>query len=122
MTLLFGVLLLLPAVANQYTLFVGNLMLIYIILALGLNILVGFAGQLAFANAAIYGIGAYGTALLQVHLGWSVLDRRTGGRGAGDGDRTLAFPAHCASAVFSSRSPRSPSHRPRNGCSGTGNR
>jgi branched-chain amino acid transport system permease protein len=71
LTLLFGVLLLLPVVANQYTLFVGNLMLLYIILALGLNILVGFAGQLAFANAAIYGIGAYGTALLQVHLGWS---------------------------------------------------
>jgi len=69
--LLFGVLLLLPAFANQYTLFVGNLMLIYIILALGLNILVGFAGLLAFANAAIYGIGAYGTALLQVHWGWS---------------------------------------------------
>jgi branched-chain amino acid transport system permease protein len=71
LTLLFGVLLLLPVAANQYTLFVGNLMLLYIILALGLNILVGFAGQLAFANAAIYGIGAYGTALLQVHLGWS---------------------------------------------------
>jgi branched-chain amino acid transport system permease protein len=71
LTLLFGVLLLLPLAANQYTLFVGNLMLLYIILALGLNILVGFAGQLAFANAAIYGIGAYGTALLQVHLGWS---------------------------------------------------
>src|SRR5215831_13330796 len=71
LTLLFGTLLVLPAVANQYTLFVGNLMLLYIILALGLNILVGFAGQLAFANAAIYGIGAYGTALLQVHLGCS---------------------------------------------------
>jgi branched-chain amino acid transport system permease protein len=71
LTLLFGALLVLPAIANQYTLFVGNLMLLYIILALGLNVLVGFAGQLAFANAAIYGIGAYGTALLQVHLGWS---------------------------------------------------
>lgn len=71
LTLLFGALLLLPAFANQYTLFVGNLMLLYIILALGLNILVGYAGVLAFANAAIYGIGAYGTALLQVHLGWS---------------------------------------------------
>jgi branched-chain amino acid transport system permease protein len=67
----FGALLVLPAFANQYTLFVGNLMLLYIILALGLNILVGFAGLLAFSNAAIYGIGAYGTALLQVHLGWS---------------------------------------------------
>src|SRR5215468_9691996 len=71
LTLLLGGLLVLPAIANQYTLFVGNLMLLYIVLALGLNILVGFAGQLAFANAAIYGIGAYGTALLQVHLGGS---------------------------------------------------
>jgi branched-chain amino acid transport system permease protein len=71
LALLFGALLALPAFANPYTLFVGNLMLLYIILALGLNILVGFAGLLAFANAAIYGIGAYGTALLQVHLGWS---------------------------------------------------
>ena len=35
---------LVPAFANHYTLFVGNLMLLYIILALGLNILVGFAG------------------------------------------------------------------------------
>jgi len=71
LALLFAALLALPAFANQYTLFVGNLMLLYIILAMGLNILVGFAGQLAFSNAAIYGIGAYGTALLQVHLGWS---------------------------------------------------
>ena len=71
LSLLFGALLVLPAFANEYWLFVGNLMLVYIILALGLNILVGFAGQLAFANAAIYGIGAYGTALLQVHQGWS---------------------------------------------------
>ena len=67
---LFGVLLVLPALANQYTLFVGNLMMLYIILALGLNLLVGFSGQLAFANAAMYGIGAYGAGLLQVHLAW----------------------------------------------------
>src|SRR5581483_11813762 len=70
LSLLFAALLVLPAFANQYTLFVGNLMMLYIILAMGLNILVGFAGQLAFSNAAIYGIGAYATALLQVHLGW----------------------------------------------------
>jgi hypothetical protein len=31
LTLLFGALLVLPAFANQYTLFVGNLMLLYII-------------------------------------------------------------------------------------------
>jgi branched-chain amino acid transport system permease protein len=60
----------LPAFSNAYQLFVANLILIYVLLAIGLNILVGYAGQLAFANAAMFGIGAYGTALLQVHLSW----------------------------------------------------
>ena len=59
-----------PAFANGYQLFVGNLVAIYILLAIGLNVLVGYAGQLAFANAAMFGIGAYATGLLQVHLGW----------------------------------------------------
>lgn len=61
---------LLPAVANQYLLFVGNTLLIYVILASGLNLLVGYAGQLAFANAAMFGIGAYGTGLTQVDFGF----------------------------------------------------
>ena len=37
---------------NQFYLYVATLVLIYVILALGLNVLVGYAGQLAFANAA----------------------------------------------------------------------
>ncbi|MGH8432556.1 MAG: branched-chain amino acid ABC transporter permease, partial [Solimonas sp.] len=44
--------------------------LVYALLAIGLNILLGYAGQLAFANAAMFGIGAYGTGLLQVRLDW----------------------------------------------------
>ena len=59
-----------PVFSNAYQLFVANLVLIYVLLAIGLNILVGYAGQLAFANAAMFGIGAYSTALLQVHLSW----------------------------------------------------
>lgn len=59
-----------PAWANSYQLYIGTLILIYTLLAIGLNLLLGFAGQLAFANAAMFGIGAYGTGLLQVHLGW----------------------------------------------------
>jgi branched-chain amino acid transport system permease protein len=59
----------LPAVANPYLLFVGNQLTIYAILALGLNLLVGYCGQLAFAHAALFGIGAYGAGLLKVHLG-----------------------------------------------------
>jgi branched-chain amino acid transport system permease protein len=61
----------LPAFANVYHLFIANLILVYVLLAIGLNILVGYAGQLAFANAAMFGIGAYATGLLQVRLGWS---------------------------------------------------
>jgi branched-chain amino acid transport system permease protein len=101
LALLFGALLVLPVFANQYTLFVGNLMLLYIILALGLNILVGFAGQLAFANAAIYGIGAYGTALLQVHLGWSFwVAAPVGAVLAMVIGTLLAFPALRLSGIF----------------------
>jgi branched-chain amino acid transport system permease protein len=101
LVLLFGALLLLPTFANQYTLFVGNLMLLYIILACGLNILVGFAGQLAFSNAAIYGIGAYGTALLQVHLGWSFWAAApTGAVLAMVIGTLLAFPALRLSGIF----------------------
>jgi branched-chain amino acid transport system permease protein len=58
-----------PLFANEYVFFVGQLTLIYAILAIGLNILIGYTGQLAFANAALFGIGAYGYGLLVVTLG-----------------------------------------------------
>lgn len=67
--LLFAAFAAVPWVANPYTLYIGNLALLYIILSIGLNILVGYAGQLALANAAMFGIGAYGASLLQVRLG-----------------------------------------------------
>jgi branched-chain amino acid transport system permease protein len=67
---LFAMLLLVPAGANKFQLYIATLILIYIILTLGLNILLGYAGQLAFANAAMFGIGAYGTGLLQKHFDW----------------------------------------------------
>ena len=67
--LLFAGFLLVPWLGvNPYLLFIATLMLIQIILAIGLNMLIGFAGQLAFANAAMFGIGAYGMGLLQKHF------------------------------------------------------
>lgn len=42
---------------------------LYIILALSLNLIIGFAGQLSMGHAAFYGIGAYTTALLTVNFG-----------------------------------------------------
>lgn len=69
LAVLFGVLFVLPFSSNEYYSFIANLVMLYIILALGLNLLIGYAGQLAFANAAMYGIGAYGTGLLMSHFG-----------------------------------------------------
>ena len=66
---LFALLAALPMIANLYLTFIGNLILVYIVLALGLNLLIGNAGQFALAHAAMYGIGAYTTGLLQVDVG-----------------------------------------------------
>lgn len=60
-----------PFVLNPYLRFVVTLIFVYAILALGLNLLLGYAGQFAFANAAFFGWGAYATALLQIQLGLS---------------------------------------------------
>ena len=67
--LLLVVLLLLPLVLNDYHQFVVNTMLVYCLIAIGFNIVIGYLGQLAFANAAFFGIGAYATGLSMVHLG-----------------------------------------------------
>jgi branched-chain amino acid transport system permease protein len=59
----------LPAFANNYLLFVGNLTLIYVILTVGLNLLIGYSGLLAFMNGILFGVGAYATAILRLDLG-----------------------------------------------------
>jgi branched-chain amino acid transport system permease protein len=64
-----AVLLAAPGVANPYVIYVVTIALVYVILAVGLNLLLGFAGQFAFANAALFGIGAYATGLLELRLG-----------------------------------------------------
>lgn len=46
---------------------------IYAILALSLNLLVGYTGLITLAHAAFYGIGAYVAALSMIHLGLSFL-------------------------------------------------
>jgi branched-chain amino acid transport system permease protein len=50
--------------SNQYVLRVGVDTLIYALLALGLNVVVGFAGLLDLGYVAFYGFGAYAFALL----------------------------------------------------------
>ena len=66
----------LPFVANKYILTVVILGLIYVLLGLGLNIVVGLAGLLDLGYVAFYAIGAYGLALGYEHLGlgfWSAI-------------------------------------------------
>jgi len=59
----------LPYLLPQYFLFLGNILLMYAVLALGLDLLLGWAGQFAFAHIAFFGIGTYATALLHTRLG-----------------------------------------------------
>jgi branched-chain amino acid transport system permease protein len=65
-----------PLVAQGYIVDVTILSGIYIILALGLNVVVGFTGLLNLGFVAYYAIGAYGFALLNTNLGmgfWSAM-------------------------------------------------
>lgn len=53
----------------DYFIYIANLLMVYLMLAIGLDIVMGWAGQFAFAHVAFYGIGLYGTALLHMRLG-----------------------------------------------------
>jgi branched-chain amino acid transport system permease protein len=53
----------------EYLIHLAILASIYSILALSLNLVVGFTGLLSVTHAAFYGIGAYGTAILMTNLG-----------------------------------------------------
>lgn len=54
---------------NDYYLNVMIIAMINIILAIGLNLLIGYAGQISLGHAAFYGIGSYASGVLTVHLG-----------------------------------------------------
>ena len=62
--------------SNGYVIRVGFDTLIYMLLALGLNIVVGFAGLLDLGYMAFFGLGAYGYAMLassQFDIHWPTL-------------------------------------------------
>lgn len=59
-----GVLVVLPFIASGYVLYIVNLLMIYIVLALGLHIVIGETGQFALSHAAFYGIGIYVAGIL----------------------------------------------------------
>ncbi|HYZ61669.1 MAG TPA: branched-chain amino acid ABC transporter permease [Acetobacteraceae bacterium] len=61
--------LLLPELLGPYYLQVANVTLVNVIIALGLNFILGFGGQMSLAQSAFFGIGAYAFAILQGQ-GW----------------------------------------------------
>lgn len=63
--------LLLPFFASRYVLDVSSLILTYMLLAYGLNVVVGWTGLLDLGFAVFYALGAYTFSLLAVHAGFS---------------------------------------------------
>lgn len=56
---------LLPIVfPDKYVIRIGTLSLLFVMITLSLNLMVGFLGQMSFGHAAFYGIGAYTAAIL----------------------------------------------------------
>ena len=59
-----------PFLSNDYILHLLNMIGIYAIAAVGLNILTGYTGQLSLAHGAFFGIGAYTGAFLAAKVGF----------------------------------------------------
>ena len=47
------------------------MILLYAMLGMGLNVLIGYTGQVSLGHAGFYAIGAYTSAILTTSLGWS---------------------------------------------------
>ena len=65
----------LPPFLKNYGVYLMSLLCVYLMSAMGLNLVVGYAGQMSIGQAAFFGIGAYHVAIL-MKLGlpyWAVL-------------------------------------------------
>jgi len=58
----------LPLVSSHYLLYVINMIGIAAIATIGLNILIGFTGQISLGHGAFFGVGAYAAAILATRL------------------------------------------------------
>src|SRR5947208_8037325 len=56
-------------VSSTFHLRIAALVFIFAIAVLGLNLLMGFAGQVSLGHAGFFGIGAYAVAVGPAHLG-----------------------------------------------------
>jgi len=56
--------------ANPWQLGILNLVAINTVVVLGLNLFIGYAGQISLGHAAFFGLGAYSSAVLTTAWGW----------------------------------------------------
>lgn len=66
--LLVVVLLVIPALVESYLLYLAALAAVHIIIATGLNLLIGYTGQISLGHAGFMAIGAYTSSLLMLKL------------------------------------------------------
>ena len=59
-------------VHNPYYIHLAETILIYTILLFGLDIVVGYIGQVSLGHAGLFGIGSYTAGILFFHLGWPI--------------------------------------------------
>ncbi len=74
--IILAILLVFPQILSTYQINIMITALMYVVLGLGLNIVVGVAGLLDLGYVAFYAVGAYSYALLHLHFGlgfWTVL-------------------------------------------------
>ncbi len=77
---------LLPYRLNVYWISVADTALLFALLAIGMGLVMGIAGQVNLAQIAFFGVGAYVTAILTTHAGygfWAAALLAPGGRGGG---------------------------------------
>ena len=89
-----AIIMLAPLFVPSYPLYVLSLCLVNITAVLGVNIVMGFAGQVSLGHAGFAAIGAYATSLLTIHLGvpyWGAL--AAGGVLAAVAGCAIALPA-----------------------------
>ena len=59
-----------PFLAGEYWIYMFSLVNIYVIAAVGLNLLMGYCGQFSLGHASFVAIGAYSSTILSTRCGW----------------------------------------------------
>jgi branched-chain amino acid transport system ATP-binding protein len=79
---------------NTYHVFIVGMLAVTTIVAVGLNVLVGLAGQISLGHAAFYAIGAYAASILAIRLQWNFFPAALAGAAlAGVAGAALSVPA-----------------------------